>query len=197
MSSPPRDGSPTDGATPQTGLIQATDGNFYGATAYGGADEPCDDYGNGTGCGTVYKITPSGTLTIVYEFCSQTNCTDGYYPNALVQDTDGSLYGTTFHGGTGDGCSGGCGTVFSLSVRLAPFVELKPASGKVGATVNILGSLLEGATSVTFNGTAAAFTVESDSLIKAAVPTGATSGTVEVTKPSGTVSSSVPFTVIG
>ena len=59
------------------------------------------------------------------------------------------------------GANGNCGTVFSLSVGLGPFVETQPTSGKVGAAVKILGTDLTGATSVTFNGTAAAFTVVS------------------------------------
>ena len=48
------------------------------------------------GDGTVFKITPSGTLTTLYSFCSQSGCTDGEYPvAALVQDTNGNFYGTT------------------------------------------------------------------------------------------------------
>ena len=63
------------------------------------------------------------------------------------------------------------GTVFSLSVGLGPFVETQPTSGKVGAAVKILGTNLTGATSVTFNGTAAVFKVVSASLITTTVPT--------------------------
>ena len=88
------------------------------------------------------------------------------------------------------------GTVFSLSVGLGPFVETQTTSGKVGTVVKILGTDLTGATSVSFNGTAAAFTVVSPSLITAAVPVGATSGTVQVVVPSGTLSSNVSFRVL-
>ena len=50
--------------------------------------------------GTVFKITPGGTLTTLHSFCSQANCTDGSVPSAgLVQATDGSFYGTTYAGG--------------------------------------------------------------------------------------------------
>src|SRR5207245_3790205 len=98
----------------------------------------------------------------------------------LVQDTNGRFYGTTAFGGTSTNCSLGCGTVFSLSVGLGPFVETQPTSGKVGAAVKILGTNLTGATSVTFNGTAAVFKVVSSSEITTTVPAGATTGKVKV-----------------
>ena len=81
----------TDGFAPYTGaLVQATDGNFYGTTAGGGTN----------GYGTVYKITPSGSFTLLYSFCSQNNCADGSEPwGGLIQATDGSLYGTATGGG--------------------------------------------------------------------------------------------------
>jgi uncharacterized repeat protein (TIGR03803 family) len=176
-----------DGDYLYAGLIQATDGDLYGIMDVGGA----------YGYGTIFKITPRGTLTTLYSFCSQNDCTDGEYPAAgLVQDTNGTLYGTTADGGA-NGCSGlTCGTVFSLSVGLSPFVETQPASGKVGAAVNILGTNLAGATSVRFNGTAAVFKVVSSSEITTAVPAGATTGIVQVVTPSGTLSSNVPFRVL-
>ena len=175
----------TDGANPLAGLVQATDGDFYGTTAYGGAGY----------YGTVFKISPSGTLTTLYSFCSQTGCPDGIVPYAgLAQATNGALYGTTAYGGAN--ANGGDGTVFSLSVGLGPFVEMQPTSGKVGATVKILGTNLTGATSVSFNGTAAAFTVNSSgSAISTTVPAGASSGKVQVVTPIGTLSSNVPFRV--
>jgi len=171
----------TDGATPYAGLVQATDGDFYGTTYGGGA---YDD-------GTVFQITTSGALTTLYSFCAQSGCTDGANPDAgLAQATNGDFYGTTEYGGTNS-----LGTVFSLSVGLGPFVETLPTSSKVGAAVQILGTDLTGATSVTFNGTAAAFKVASPTLIKTTVPGGATTGTVQVVTPSGTLSSNLPFRV--
>jgi uncharacterized repeat protein (TIGR03803 family) len=101
-----------DGDSPAAGLVQATNGNFYGTTSYAGAN--CL---NEFECGTVFKITPSGTLTTLYTFCSQTNCTDGYNPlAALVQATDGNFYGTTAYGGDPT-CFApyGCGTVFKIT----------------------------------------------------------------------------------
>lgn len=180
----------TDGSYPTASLIQATDGNFYSTTVAGG-DLSCDS--SGVGCGTIFKMTPSGALTTLHSFDS----IDGSDPaGGLVQATSGTLYGTTASGGTSHGCYfSPCGTIFSLAVGLGPFVETLPTSGKVGAAVKILGSKLTGASSVTFNGTPAAFTVVSSSLITTTVPAGATTGTVQVTKPVGTVSSNVPFRV--
>jgi uncharacterized protein (TIGR03437 family) len=65
----------------------------------------------------------------------------------------------------------------------------------VGAEILILGTDLTGATSITFNGTAATFTVASASEIKTTVPAGATTGTVEVTTLGGTLTSNTSFTV--
>jgi uncharacterized repeat protein (TIGR03803 family) len=96
----------TDGANPYSGLIQASDGNLYGTTSFGGA----------SGYGSVFKITSSGALTSLYSFCSQSGCTDGENPYAgLVQASNGDLYGTTVYGGTHSD-----GTVFELSVGLPP-----------------------------------------------------------------------------
>jgi uncharacterized repeat protein (TIGR03803 family) len=158
-----------DGDTPTATLIQATDGNLYGTASYDGL------YPN---FGTVFKITISGELTTLFNF----DFKDGAYPYAaLVQDTNGGFYGTTYDGGGSRACLYGCGTVFSLSVGLDPFVETVPTSGNVGAAVRILGTNLKGATSVTFNGTAATFTVISKSEIETSVPSGATAGPVRVT----------------
>src|ERR1035441_6913890 len=172
----------TDGEGPRAGLVQATNGDFYGTTDGGGSN-------NG---GTVFKITPSGTLTTLYTFCSQSGCTDGASPNAgLVQDTNGDFYGTTSAGGANGG-----GTVFRLSVGLGTFVAPRPPYGKVGAAIKILGTNLTGATSVSFNGTAAVFTVVSPSLITTTLPAGASSGKVQVVTPSGTLSSNASFLVV-
>jgi hypothetical protein len=82
-------------------------------------------------------------------------------------------------------------------VGLGPFVKTLPTAGEVGQAVKILGTDLTGATSVTFDGIAAAFTVNaSGTAILTTVPAGARSGTVEVVTPGGTLSSNVPFRVL-
>ena len=97
----------TDGSAPNAGLVLGNDGNFYGTTFFGGENY----YGTcGYGCGTIFKITPSGTLTTVYTLCSQSNCSDGKYPAAaLYLASDGGLYGTTQEGG-----ANGIGTIFKI-----------------------------------------------------------------------------------
>ena len=167
----------TDGANPYDGLVQATDGNFYGTTNQDGAN---------IYFGTVFEITAGGILTTLHSF----DGTDGMYSYAsLLQATNGLFYGTTH------GSSISYGTIFTLSVGLGPFVETLPTSGKVGTSVKILGTKLAGATSVTFNGKAATFKVVSSTEITTTVPTGATTGKVKVKTPSGTLTSNVSFRV--
>jgi uncharacterized repeat protein (TIGR03803 family) len=170
-----------DGESPQSGLIQAASGNLYGTTDTGGAN----------GGGTLFKMSLSGTLTTLYSFCSQLGCTDGEHPEGLVQGTNGIFYGTTASGGG----TLQVGTVFALSTRQAPFVETRPTIGVVGEKVTILGYELTGATSVTFNGTPAAFTIEGPTAITTTVPPGATTGKVQVITPSATLLSNVSFEV--
>jgi uncharacterized repeat protein (TIGR03803 family) len=177
----------TDGANPYGGLVEGSNGILYGTTAAGG------EYGiSSGGYGTVFQITTTGFLTRLYSFCAEVGCTDGGTPMAgLAQDTDGIFYGTTAgFGGDGDG------TVFSLSVGLGPFLQPQTASGRIGSTVKILGTNLTGATSVTFNGAEAEFTINgSGSAITATVPANATTGLIQVVTPAGTLSSSVHFSV--
>ena len=284
-----------DGSNPFSGLVLGTDGNFYGTTPYGGADCPADP----DGCGTIFKITPGGTLTTLYSFCAVSGCPDGFQPfgglvegtdknfygtttlggaksagvifklspqgqvstfysfcslpdcedggfpsGALVQGTDGSFYGTA-GGGSGRGtvfkinstgvfttlysfcnrevrcpdggspkaapiqaangnfygtassnpnfnyCRKNCGAIYSFGTGL----DVQPSSGKVGKQIKIVGLNLTGASSVTFNGVAAAFTVSSMTQISTKVPAGATSGTVQVVTPGGVLSSNVVFLV--
>ena len=115
---------------------------------------------------------------------------DGAGGTGVVQATNGLFYGVTIGGG-----ASGDGTLFALSVGLGPFVKLLTISGKVGSTIQILGYNLTGATSVTFSGLAAAFTVVSATQITATVPTGATSGRVEVVTPNRTLKSNTRFVV--
>jgi uncharacterized repeat protein (TIGR03803 family) len=172
-----------DGEFPQSALVLGTDGSLYGTTDAAG--DPINE-----GSGTLFQITTGGALTLLYVFCETSPCTDGAGPQGgLMQATNGIFYGTTSGGGAGGG------TFFSLSMGLGPFVEPQITTGKAGASVNILGNDLKGATSVTFNGTPAEFSVVSESLITATVPADATSGTIEVVTSSSTLSSNVPFRV--
>ena len=88
-------------------LTQGRDGNLYGTTPEGGID---------TGSGTVFRIAPTGQFTSLYEFCSLSQCADGWNPGSLVLGVNGNLYGTTGNGGTGNpnGCGpiGTCGGTF-------------------------------------------------------------------------------------
>jgi uncharacterized repeat protein (TIGR03803 family) len=94
-------GGSTDGNYPIGGLIQATDGNFYGMTQSGGAN----------GDGIIYRVTPSGTETVLHFFAGGSS--DGSHPLAsLIQASDGNLYGTTDSGG-----SSNYGTVFKLTLQ--------------------------------------------------------------------------------
>jgi uncharacterized repeat protein (TIGR03803 family) len=164
---------------PLPGLTPGNDGKIYGKTNGG--------VGNG---GTIFNVTSAGVYQRVYAF--PLDCLVGCSPfwGPLSQGTDGLFYGATTYGG-----SSNAGTVFALDNGLSPFVKTAPVAGKVGKSVLILGNGLTGSSSVTFNGVAAAFTVESDTYIKAIVPPGATTGTVSVVTPAGTLNSNPQFVV--
>jgi len=153
---------------PNGGMVQATDGNFYGTTVFGG---------------NIFRITPSG------EFTDLANI-GGSPQSVMMQHTNGILYSGNAVGGSFDR-----GYFFSMNVGLAPFVSFLPAARPVGGVVEILGQGFTGATGVSFNGTPAAFTVESDTYLTAHVPAGATTGNITVTEPSGTLTSNKTFQV--
>ncbi len=186
-----------DGDYPM-GLTQGSDGNFYGVTVYGGNGAT----GIISGYGILFKMTPTGAFTQLYNFCSQSNCADGANPfAALAQSTNGKFYGTAQYGGTNAAACpigfsyGPCGTLFSLSVGLGPFVALPINTAPSGTTVGILGQGLSGTTTVTFNGTPASFTIKGDTYLTATVPAGATSGRVKVSTSAGTLTSNRIFYV--
>jgi len=111
-------GTPDDGVVPVGGLIQATDGNFYGVTGSGGANHCFQIPQDGGNCGTVFKVTPNGDTTILYSF--GTSISDGVTPLAsLVQASDGNFYGTTANGGanacTTSNATNNCGTLFKTT----------------------------------------------------------------------------------
>lgn len=213
-------GYPTDGCYPEGKLVQGSDGNFYGTTYKCGTH-------NAAG-GTVFKISPSGTYTLLYSFCAASFCTDGSQPlSGLVQATDNNFYGASSAGGTKNtgtlykitpagvhtslynfcdpSCNGfgpatplilhtngrfygntngnslGGAVFYSLNVALKPFVSLVNWTSKVGKTVEILGQGFNGTTQVSFNGVPATFNNVSDTYMTAVVPAGATTGQVKVT----------------
>ncbi|HTT84224.1 MAG TPA: choice-of-anchor tandem repeat GloVer-containing protein [Rhizomicrobium sp.] len=92
----------SDGDGPYAGLLRDSQGNLYGTTSIGGANGSCSN-----GCGTVFKLAPDGTETVLYNFCQQQNCADGADPSAaLIADNAGNLYSTTLYSN---------GTVFKLA----------------------------------------------------------------------------------
>jgi uncharacterized repeat protein (TIGR03803 family) len=132
-----------DGGGPAA-LIQAADGNFYGATLYGGT------HGNGT----VFKLSTGGTLTTIYSFCADPNCSDGAEPTGLMQAADGNFYGTTLYGG-----GAGIGTIFEIidgnlttihksSHAAAPSYGANPSAGVMqAADGSFHGTTIYGGTS--------------------------------------------------
>jgi len=163
------------GTRPIAGLVQATDGKFYGAAPP-----------------LLYQITLAGIYTTVYTFTPTT----GQYPFvSMFQNTNGILYGDTVAGGTASLCRG-CGVAYSLNAGLHPFVALLTTSGKAGQTIEILGNGLTGTTSVKFGTGSASFTVVSDTYMTAVVPATGTTGAVTVATPSGFRVSSKNFRVL-
>ncbi len=162
-------GGTSDGTGPYAGLVQATNGKFYGVTTYGGANND----------GTIFGGSATSKFAALYSFVQSTT---GDIPEApLFQRTDGLLYGDTFRGG-----SNGEGTFFSLKLGLHLFVSFSPASGRVGKLIGIFGQGFIGATAVSFGGTSAAYSVVSDTFLTAHVPSGAETGSVTVTTLGGT-----------
>ncbi len=133
-----------NGYQPFGSLTQGTDGNIYGTTTNGG----------GHGYGNIYRITPSGEITSIYNFCLRLSCTDGTTPeSAPVLGSDGNLYGTT----TGIGY--GYGTIYKMTLSgklttlytfcsLANCADGSAPNGLVAASDgNFYGTTFEGGTS--------------------------------------------------
>jgi len=100
-----------DGVSPYGSLLLASNGNFYGTTNEAGA---CIT--TGSGCGTVFTISPSGKFKTLYNFCVHTGCPDGEFPvGGLIEGSDGNFYGTTNAGGNPACPGGGCGTIYRIT----------------------------------------------------------------------------------
>jgi uncharacterized repeat protein (TIGR03803 family) len=150
-------------------LLQATDGMLYGTTSVGAS---------------IFRVSSAGTDFESWNI-------GGSPQDTPFQHTNGLLYGTNAIGGAYDR-----GVFYSFDVGLGPFVSFLPAAGVVGRTIQFLGQGFTGTTQVSFNGTLAIFTVLSDTFLTAIVPSGATTGSVTVTEPGGTLTSNKIFRVM-
>jgi uncharacterized repeat protein (TIGR03803 family) len=127
-------GGAGDGSNPE-GVVEGSNGNFYGATS-GGGTGPCQ-----FGCGTAFEITPDGAETVLYFF---SGAADGGNPNPLIQGKDGNFYGTAAFGGVVSNLCGpgGCGVVF----RLTPAGVETPLYSFTGGSTDgaVAASLIQG-----------------------------------------------------
>ena len=182
-----------DGSRPLGGLVQASNGSFYGVSSLGGINQQ----------GTLYKLTPAGNT---WSFSVLANFdvwgTGGQPQLTLLQHTNGKIYGDSNSGGTlieeGSGLKfQGAGTFYSVyDTSLTPFIRPVSAGAKVGTSVTILGQGLTSATQVSFNGASATITFRSDTYLTAVVPTAASTGIVSVTTSKGILKSLKAFIVI-
>ena len=128
----------THGSEPSGALAEGANGDLYGTTYLGGTSDNC-----GGGCGTVFRISPTGQITTVINFDRTSN---GARPRfGLVPGSDGNFYGTTEWGGTATVCGNGCGTVFQLTPQgqLTTLVSFDFSDGQTpdGLTQGTDGSL--------------------------------------------------------
>jgi uncharacterized repeat protein (TIGR03803 family) len=152
----PSYGSCLDGEQP-AGLIEGSDGNFYGITFVGGQFDRTTYSG-----GTVFQLTPSGTLTTLHSFCSHEdpntgNCVDGDHPIGLVEGSDGNFYVSTTGGGAYDDgavirltpsgalttlhsfCSQGSPTIHQCLDGAAPYGVTEGSDGNFYGTTTVGG----------------------------------------------------------
>jgi uncharacterized repeat protein (TIGR03803 family) len=176
MASFPASGSQNAMINPNS-LMEASDGGLYGSTVHDAIFR--------------YDLT-THALTLAYQM-NKSNLQGACAPCNFIQGSDGKLYGTAATGGPGGGA------VFSLDFGLpkpAPFVNrIIPATGSAGQSILLWGGHLVGATSVSFNGVAGAFQVNSTQAVMATVPPGATSGLVTITTANGSFTTTQDFTV--
>jgi uncharacterized repeat protein (TIGR03803 family) len=177
-------GTGGNGADSENLLLQATDGNFYGANLGGGIGNE----------GGLYQLTSTDAFS-GFLFGSLNPPTDGTQPSGpLLQHTNGTIFGTA----NSNGPSEDDGTFFSLNIGASPFIKLVTPvySGKEETQVGILGQGFGGSSVVKFGGTAATATERTGTtFILATVPSGALTGKVTVTTGSTTLSTSATYKI--
>jgi uncharacterized repeat protein (TIGR03803 family) len=160
---------------PEAGLVQGTDGNLYGVTTTGA-----------NGSSHLYRWDLSAGYSDLYTFTGV-----DYLIAPLLEHTNGLFYAPSWQFGTDN-----LGYIYSVDMKLGPFVTFVRSQGKIGSAAEILGQGFTGTTRVTFNAIAASsFKVVSDTYITVVVPTGATTGPVVVTTPGGPLTSNKSFRV--
>ncbi len=176
-----------DGAYPSAGLVQASDGLFYGATTRGGIPPGlfADD------AGVLFDIDRLGSYNVTHVF---NKSVDGARPTySLMQHTNGKLFGTTRFSKSGL-IPPGNGSIFSLDVGARPFVFAQPNSGKAGNITRLFGDFT-GATGVTFNGVPATISGTDSFFRFATIPAGPATGIIRINKPAGAIGGLVNFLV--
>lgn len=172
----------TDGNNPNSGLVQGSDKFLYGVASRGGVNN----------LGTLFKVSTTGKgFAKLHDF--ETSTGDTPFSNLMLH-TNGTIYGTTNHGGTPNTPYG---VLYSFTNGLKPFVSLVVVwSGKVGTQVGIIGQGFSNATGVKFGTGAGTFTALSDTYMIASPDTGATTGPVTVLEPGGNLTSIQTFKML-
>lgn len=177
----------SDGAYPSAGLVQASNGLFYGATSRGGLAPGL----LANDAGVIFQVTNLGLYDVSHIF---DKTLDGGRPvYGLVQHSNGTLYGTTQLSKTSLTPPGN-GSIFKLDVGARPFVFAQPNSGRAGNITRLFGDF-SGATGVTFNGIPAPISGTDNFFRFATIPAGPATGIIKIKTPTGSINGLVNFLV--
>ena len=184
----------SDGATPTAGLVQASDGNFYGTTSLGGLNNF-----SSSGCGVLFKITPTGVYSVLHRF---DNATDGCISRtgslgqSMTLHTNGKIYGSTKFGGIG----GIGGTIFELDIGARPFIRPQVLIAKVGEKITLYGDFSGTISGVTFGVVSATIFTRDlnnpNNTLSVTIPVGAKTGPIVVIKATVNITTIKTFNIL-